>query len=315
MEPKVSIIIPVYNVEPFLARCLDSVVGQTLRGIEIICVDDGSPDRSIDILNRYAAQDDRIRVISQENRGLGGARNRGFDAATGEFILFVDSDDWIDPAYCERLYEAAHPIWEQCHDHPFVRGIGDGSLDLEKFQWFLLQDYLYLFDYARVFAYGVVKARDPGLMRTFSANVDAILGGEMKVHRAYMARLGITEEQVFSVQPALSNLSYTHYMLSCAAAGGPAEIIAAILSCSWSYAEIGTRLAAIPGAADHPFYGEWIRSYAGEDYQKTNDALVELMDTLAESCTEAEYQRLEEIFVNCSRYELGFWEMAWTLER
>ena len=315
MEPKVSIIIPVYNVEPFLARCLDSVVGQTLRGIEIICVDDGSPDRSIDILNRYAAQDDRIRVISQENRGLGGARNRGFDAATGEFILFVDSDDWIDPVYCERLYEAAHPIWEQCHDHPFVRGVGDGSLDLEKFRWFLLQDYLYLFDYARVFAYGVVKARDPGLMRTFSANVDAILGGEMKVHRAYMARLGITEEQVFSVQPALSNLSYTHYMLSCAAAGGPAEIIAAILSCSWSYAEIGTRLAAIPGAADHPFYGEWIRSYAGEDYQKTNDALVELMDTLAESCTEAEYQRLEEIFINCSRYELGFWEMAWTLER
>ena len=121
----------------------------------------------------------------------------------------------------QRLYEAAHPIWEQCHDHPFVRGVGDGSLDLEKFRWFLLQDYLYLFDYARVFAYGVVKARDPGLMRTFSANVDAILGGEMKVHRAYMARLGITEEQVFSVQPALSNLSYTHYMLSCAAAGGP----------------------------------------------------------------------------------------------
>ena len=64
----------------------------------------------------------------------------------------------------QRLYEAAHPIWEQCHAHPFVRGIGDGSLDLEKFQWFLLQDYLYLFDYARVFAYGVVKARDPELM-------------------------------------------------------------------------------------------------------------------------------------------------------
>ncbi|WP_064975434.1 glycosyltransferase family 2 protein [Alistipes provencensis] len=107
MEPKISVIIPVYNVEPFLARCLDSVVGQTLRDIEIICVDDGSPDRSIDILNRYAAGDARIRVISQENRGLGGARNRGFDAAAGEFILFVDSDDWIDAAYCERLYEAA----------------------------------------------------------------------------------------------------------------------------------------------------------------------------------------------------------------
>ena len=102
-------------------------------------------------------------------------------------------------------------------------GTPDGTLPEEKFRYYMLQDYLYLFDYARVFAYGVVKARDPGLMRTFSANVDAILGGEMKVHRAYMARLGITEEQVFSVQPALSNLSYTHYMLSCAAAGGPAE--------------------------------------------------------------------------------------------
>ena len=136
MEPKVSIIIPVYNVEPFLARCLDSVVGQTLRGIEIICVDDGSPDRSIDILNRYAAQDDRIRIISQENRGLGGARNRGFDAATGEFILFVDSDDWIDPAYCERLYEAAREavldvccskgtyIRTLCHDLGEVLGCG-----------------------------------------------------------------------------------------------------------------------------------------------------------------------------------------------
>ena len=178
----------------------------------------------------------------------------------------------------QRLYEAAHPIWEQCCDHPFVRGIADGSLELEKFRWFLLQDYLYLFDYARVFAWGVIKARDPDLMRTFSANVDAILGGEMKIHRAYMERLGITEEQVFAVRPALSNTSYTNYMLSCAAAGGTAEIIAAILSCSWSYAEIGARLAAIPGAADHPFYGEWVRGYAGEDYQRTNDALVELMD-------------------------------------
>lgn len=215
----------------------------------------------------------------------------------------------------QRLYEAASPVWQQCHQHPFVKGIGDGTLDREKFQWFLLQDYLYLFDYARVFAWGVIKARDAGLMRTFSANVDAILGGEMKLHRSYMARLGITEEQVLQVKPALSNTSYTHYMLAVAAAGSPAEIIAAILACSWSYAEIGAELAKIPGALDHPFYGEWVRGYAGAEYHKTNDALVALMDELAAGCTDAEYARLEEIFVTCSRYELGFWEMAWTLER
>ena len=74
----------------------------------------------------------------------------------------------------QRLYEAAKPVWQTCYNHPFVQGIGDGSLAQEKFQYFLLQDYLYLFDYAKVFAWGVVKAKEPELMRFFAANVDAI---------------------------------------------------------------------------------------------------------------------------------------------
>ena len=214
-----------------------------------------------------------------------------------------------------RLRQAADPVWEQCLHHPFVTGIGDGTLDVEKFRHFMLQDYLYLFDYARVFALGVVKARDPELMRTFSQNVDAILNGEMNIHRAYMQRLGITEEQVFAVKPALDNLSYTNYMLSVAHTGGPMEIVASILACSWSYAEIGQALAQIPGAADHPFYGEWIQGYASEDYTATNQALIELMDELATGATEDQIAHLTDIFVNCSRYELGFWDMAWELHQ
>ena len=212
-----------------------------------------------------------------------------------------------------RLRQAAAPIWEECLRHPFVTGIGDGTLGVEKFQYFMLQDYLYLFDYARVFALGVVKARDPKLMRTFAENVNAILGGEMNIHRAYMERLGITEDQVFAVKPALNNTSYTHYMLAVAESGGPMEIVAAILACSWSYAEIGRALAKRPGAADHPFYGEWVRGYASEDYAATNQALMALMDELAKDVTGAQFDRLEEIFVNCSRYELGFWDMAWEM--
>lgn len=213
-----------------------------------------------------------------------------------------------------RLHDAAAPVWEACLRHPFVTGIGDGTLDMEKFRYFMLQDYLYLFDYARVFALGVVKARDPELMRVFAANVDAILGGEMKIHRAYMKRLDITEEQVFSVKPALANLSYTNYMLSVAQTGGPMEIVASILACSWSYAEIGQALSAIPGAAEHPFYGEWIRGYASEEYTATNQALIELMDTLAADATESQLAYLTDVFVNCSRYELGFWDMAWEVQ-
>ncbi len=213
-----------------------------------------------------------------------------------------------------RLHDAAAPVWEACLRHPFVTGIGDGTLDMEKFRYFMLQDYLYLFDYARVFALGVVKARDPELMRVFAANVDAILGGEMKIHRAYMKRLDITEEQVFAVKPALANLSYTNYMLSVAQTGGPMEIVASILACSWSYAEIGQVLAAIPGAAEHPFYGEWIRGYASEEYAATNQALIELMDSLAADAGEEQLAYLTDVFVNCSRYELGFWDMAWDVQ-
>lgn len=213
-----------------------------------------------------------------------------------------------------RLHDAAAPVWEACLRHPFVTGIGDGTLDMEKFRYFMLQDYLYLFDYARVFALGVVKARDPELMRVFAANVDAILGGEMKIHRAYMKRLDITEEQVFSIKPALANLSYTNYMLSVAQTGGPLEIVASILACSWSYAEIGQALAAIPGAAEHPFYGEWIRGYASEEYAATNQALIELMDSLAADAGEEQLAYLTDVFVNCSRYELGFWDMAWDVQ-
>ena len=213
----------------------------------------------------------------------------------------------------QRLREAARPIWDRCLTHPFVTGIGDGTLPVEKFQYLMLQDYLYLFDYARVFALGVVKARDAALMRTFAQNVDAILGGEMKIHRAYMARLGISEEQVLAVQPALDNLSYTHYMLSVAERGGPMEIVAAILACSWSYAEIGQALAGIPGAAEHPFYGEWIRGYASEDYGAANQTLIELTDRLAAGAGAVQLAYLTEIFVNCSRYELGFWDMAWEM--
>lgn len=213
-----------------------------------------------------------------------------------------------------RFHDAAAPVWEACLRHPFVTGIGDGTLDMEKFRYFMLQDYLYLFDYARVFALGVVKARDPELMRVFAANVDAILGGEMKIHRAYMKRLDITEEQVFSIKPALANLSYTNYMLSVAQTGGPMEIVASILACSWSYAEIGQALAAIPGAAEHPFYGEWIRGYASEEYAATNQALIELMDSLAADAGEEQLAYLTDVFVNCSRYELGFWDMAWDVQ-
>jgi len=107
MLPKVSVIMPIYNVEPYLRQCLDSVVNQTLKEIEIICVDDGSTDASLDILKEYAEKDKRITVITQKNLYAGVARNAGLSQAKGEYLSFLDSDDFFEPNMLEEMYEKA----------------------------------------------------------------------------------------------------------------------------------------------------------------------------------------------------------------
>lgn len=103
--PKISIIIPVYNVEKYLEKCLDSVVNQTFKDFEVICINDGSTDNSLNILKRYAAKDSRFRIIDKENEGVSKARNIGIETAQGDYIQFIDSDDWIEPNCLELVYE------------------------------------------------------------------------------------------------------------------------------------------------------------------------------------------------------------------
>lgn len=105
--PKVSVIVPVYKVEPYLRECVESILAQTLEDIEIILVDDGSPDNCGAICDEYAAKDSRITVIHKKNGGLSDARNAGLDIAVGDYIGFVDSDDWIYPKMYEVLYRCA----------------------------------------------------------------------------------------------------------------------------------------------------------------------------------------------------------------
>ena len=107
MQPKVTIILPVYNVEPYLRECLDSVVNQTMREIQIICVNDGSTDGSPAILEVYAAKDPRIMIIHQANQGGGSARNAAFPHIQGKYTYFIDPDDWIDLQLCEKLFQCA----------------------------------------------------------------------------------------------------------------------------------------------------------------------------------------------------------------
>ena len=106
MSYKISVIVPIYNVELFLERCIKSIINQTYKNLEIILVDDGSPDKCPDICDYYSMNDDRIRVIHKTNGGLSDARNAGIDIATGDYIMFVDSDDYIELDLCETVAKA-----------------------------------------------------------------------------------------------------------------------------------------------------------------------------------------------------------------
>lgn len=130
--PKISVIVPVYKVEPYLAGCVDSLLAQTLQDIEIVLVDDGSPDGCGGICDEYAARDSRIRVIHQGNQGLPGARNSGLRAASGDYVGFVDSDDYIDPDMFEKLYEAARENDADFVMCDYIRESVDGQTPVTK---------------------------------------------------------------------------------------------------------------------------------------------------------------------------------------
>lgn len=104
MDPQISIIVPVYNVEQYLPQCIDSILDQTFSDFELLLIDDGSPDKSGEICDEYAKKDNRIRVFHKENGGVSSARNLGLDNAESEWVTFVDADDWISKKYIENLY-------------------------------------------------------------------------------------------------------------------------------------------------------------------------------------------------------------------
>lgn len=212
--------------------------------------------------------------------------------------------------FTEELYENVKDLWTSFYDHPFVDGIGSGKLDIEKFKFYMIQDYLYLLDYAKVYSLGAIKATDEETMGKFSSLADGILNTEMSIHRNYMQKLGITSEELKNTKMSLSNISYTHYMLAVSYAGGVAEVAVSLLSCLWSYEFIGKHLYNKYGIQDN-FYADWIKGYISDDYHKLNEWLLALVNKHAEGISAAQKEKLIDIFVNTSRYEGLFWDMAY----
>ncbi|WP_308634953.1 thiaminase II [Paenibacillus silvisoli] len=214
----------------------------------------------------------------------------------------------------ERLYRSAQPIWEQSHRHPFLTEMRDGTLDPARFIYYLKQDYVYLIDYAKLFAMGSMKAREMETMVKFAELLHSTLHVEMELHRQYAERFGVKREELELTQPSPTTIAYTKYLLDVASQGSLAEVVAALLPCMWSYREIGVMYMNLPGALDHELYREWILMYGSDEFGALTDWCVGLMDRLAEGLPERELAQLEKHFLAASRLEYMFWDMAYRQE-
>ena len=166
----------------------------------------------------------------------------------------------------DDMLAAARPIWDAQLQHPFVRGIGDGSLPPERFERWVRQDYLYLKEFARVFAWAAAKADRLASMNWYAAVLDLTLNTEMALHREYAARFGITEDELEAEEMRPTTRAYTDFLVRTAADGDMAELLAALLPCAWGYAWLGAQLAELERPADQR-YADWIEQYAAADFQ------------------------------------------------
>jgi len=213
-------------------------------------------------------------------------------------------------ALSDELYDAAKSIWDAQLEHPFVRGIGDGTLDEDRFRRWVLQDYRYLIEFARVFAWATAKADCLASMSWYASVLDLTLNTEMALHREYAARFGLTDTDLESEPMWPTTRAYTDFLVRTAADGDMVDLVAALLPCAWGYVHVARRLAETGSPADQR-YADWIAQYASDEFADAARWLRGELDRLAEGATAAKKSRLTDLFLQSSRYEWQFWEMCY----
>jgi len=216
-------------------------------------------------------------------------------------------------SFSDELRDAAAEVWAAQHQHPFVTGIGDGTLELDRFRHWLRQDYLFLIDYSRTLALAAARAPDLDTMRRFAELAQATLGDEMDLHRAYAREFGIAEDELEREEMAPTTRGYTDFLVRIAAHHDFAELVGALLPCMWGYSEVGVELAR-GDPPDDGRYAAWIETYSSAEFAELATWCRQTTDRIGAGLSPEARRRVTDAFVTSSRYELAFWEMAWTLE-
>ena len=216
-------------------------------------------------------------------------------------------------SFFERLKAAASAEWRAYTEHPFVAGLADGTLPEASFRHYLVQDYLFLIEFARAYALAVYKSPRLADMRQAASGLSAILDVEMNLHVKLCAGWGLVPVDLEQTAPATALLAYTRYVLDTGVRGDLLALQVALAPCVIGYAEIAARLAARPDppAAKNP-YRVWIDEYAGAPYQEVAAKARAHLDHLANLyVTPAREAELIAIFKDATRLEADFWDMGW----
>ena len=217
-------------------------------------------------------------------------------------------------SFADDVEKTAEPIRLAILNHPFVMGIGDGTLDVEKFKFYVRQDYVYLIEYSRVLALASARAPDLDTMGRFSDLLHETLHTEMELHRRYCGQFGITRRELEETNAAPTTLAYTNFLLNMAYMGSFPELAASFLPCQWGYWEVGEHLANKGEPKDAPLYSQWIRMYASQEYKSLAHWARSLASRLAEDASPTEASRMEKAYLTSLKYEYLFWDMAYNLE-
>lgn len=211
-----------------------------------------------------------------------------------------------------ELWADAAPIYDQILEHPFVRGLTDGSLPRDVFHHYIVQDAHYLRGYARALAVCAAKAPTADDTVMFNTHAAGAIQAEQQMHTELMGKLGSSAEEAAAEPVRPTTLAYTSYLLATVHGGSFAEGLGAVLPCYWIYARVGAALAERSSADS--LYARWIAAYGGEDFQEVAEQVLAVTDRVGQEMSAAEVRRVHECFATTTRYEWMFWDAAWHRE-
>lgn len=214
--------------------------------------------------------------------------------------------------FIDYLYEKTDDIWQELYKHPFIEGLIKGDLPIEKFKYYLIEDYLYMWEHIKIFAIGMTKTDDKEIIRKFQRLLNNAMDNEMEIHRGVMRSFGIDVEKIENQRPNMTNISYCNYRISQALIGGYEEILMVLMACDLGYVNIFRYIEKTnPEAKNHDTYGPFITGYLDKTYMAYVDSMVAKINEIGQDMTEIKRDILIDIFRNCLIYELKFWDMVY----